>query len=187
MSNTFYFLRHGHTKVDKALSVSQWVLSDRGEEQAKKLAQEEVFKGIDIIISSTEKKAYQTAKPIADALGKEIMQVEEICELDRDKGEFVGPEEYEERVKLCLEHPDESIHNWETANHALERFSKKVSELDKKYENKKILIVGHGFTINLYFAKLLGILDQGYERLGTNDFADWGIIKNRKVVKDIAS
>lgn len=64
---------------------------------------------------------------------------------------------------------------------------KKIEEIDKHYENKKILIVSHGFTINLYFAKLLGILDKVYERFLTNNYADWGIVKNKKVIKDIAN
>ncbi len=186
MNNTFYFLRHGKTKVDKELPISQWVLSDVGEEQAKQLVQEGVFDEVDVIFSSTEEKAYQTAKPIADKFEKEIIQLEEISELNRDKGGFMKAEEYEKAVKRCLLDPKESVNNWETAESALRRFSQKVEELDSKYENKKILMVGHGYTINMYFAKLLGKLDSIYERLNTNGFADWGIVKNQAVVKDIA-
>ncbi len=94
--------------------------------------------------------------------------------------------EYEQTEKYCLENLDKSIYDWETAAHALERFIKKIEEIDKEYEDKKILIVGHAFTINLYFAKFLEVLDDVYRRFNKNDFADWGIIKNQKVVKDIA-
>jgi broad specificity phosphatase PhoE len=186
MNNTFYFLRHGQTKRDKAKPISKWILTDKGEEQAKKLAQENIFNDTDIIFSSTEEKAYQTAKPIADKLNKEITQLKEISELNRDRGGFMKPEAYEESVKYCLENLYSSVHNWETAIHALDRFSKKIEELDKKYENKKILVVGHGFTINLYFAKLLSVLDEVYDRFNTNDYADWGIVENKKVIRDIA-
>lgn len=186
MNNTFYFLRHGQTKRDGSVPISKWVLSDEGEKQAKRLAQADVFNDVEVIISSTEEKAYRTAKPIADKLGLDIIQVEEIAELNRDKGRFMKPEEYEKTIKQCLENLDESFNNWESAAHALERFEKKIRDLDRAYENKKILVVGHGFTINLYFAKLLGILKKTYERLGTNGFADWGIIKNQSVIKDIS-
>lgn len=185
MNNTFYFLRHGETKADKNLPISEWVLSQVGEEQAHQLAQQGIFKEVDIIFSSTEKKAYLTAKPIADSLGKEINQVEGVKELDRDKGGFMGVEEYEGAVKSALEYPEKSFHNWETANSALERFSKKIQELDREYKDKKILIVGHGFTINLYFAKLLGVLDKVYERFERNTYADWGVVKNQRVIRDI--
>lgn len=187
MNNTFYLLRHGATKKDSAVPISKWSLSEKGEEQARKLAEEDVFDEVDIIISSTEEKAYQTAKPIADKLRKEIIQYKEISELNRDMGGFMGPEDYEEAVKYALENLDKSLHNWETAESALERFSKKIEEIDNDYEDKKILVVGHGFTINLYFAKLLNKLNEVYERFNTNDYADWGIIKNNQVIKDISS
>ncbi len=186
MNNTFYFLRHGKTKVERERPVSQWVLSDVGEAQARQVAEEDVFDAVDIIFSSTEEKAYQTAKPIADAVGKEIIQLQAISELDRDKGGFMEREAYEQVAERCLRNPEESISHWEPAGDALRRFSQKIEELDREYENKHILIVGHGYTINMYFAKLLGTLDTVYERLATNDFADWGIVRAGAVVKDIA-
>lgn len=187
MNNTFYFLRHGETKVDKNTPISKWILTERGEVQAKQLAKDGVFRDIDLIFSSTEEKAYQTALPIAESLNKKVTKLEEIVELDRDKGAFMEAKDYEKAIEDCLKHQLESVNNWETANHALERFEKKIGELDRKFKDMKILIVGHGFTINLYFAKLSSVLDQVYERLETNDFADWGIIKNQKVVRDIAN
>lgn len=187
MNNTFYFLRHGQTKRVENKPISKWILSELGDKQAQNLTQGDIFKDVDLIFSSTEEKAYQTAKPIADKLGKEIIQIEEISELNRDQGGFMKPNEYEEAIKYCLQHLGESKHNWETSAHALGRFSKKIEELDKEYEGKKILIVGHGFTINLYFAKLLGTLDTVYERFRANDYADWGIIRNKKVIRDIRS
>lgn len=186
MNNTFYFLRHAETKVDKNTPVSKWVLSEYGEKQAEQRASEGIFDDVDVVFSSAEGKAYQTAKPIADKIGMSITQLKEIDELDRDKGEFLSSEDYEHKIKYCLEYSKESVNNRETAEHALIRFENKIDELDRDYENKKILVVGHGFTINMYFAKLLGLLDQTYKRLGQNDFADWGVVKNQKVIKDIA-
>lgn len=186
MNNTFYFLRHAKTKVDKNKPISQWVLSEIGESQAKQLTLDGVFKDIDLIFSSTEDKAYKTALPIAGSINKPVVKLSEIIELNRDDGGFKDSDEYEKTVKLCLKNPDKSFSNWETARHALQRFSKKISELDKEYDDKKILVVGHGFTINMYFAKLLNVFDNVYERLSLNNYDDWGIIKNKKVLKDIA-
>lgn len=187
MNSTFYFLRHAETKVDKNTPISKWILSEKGKEQARQLAEGGSFDDVDIVCSSAEQKAYQTAKLIAEKLGKAVTRLAEINELDRDAREFLGPDDYEEKVEYCLKHPSESVNSWETVEHALERFEKKIDELDRQYENKKILVVGHGFTINLYFAKLLGVLDGVYERLNKNNFGDWGVVKNQKVVKDIAN
>jgi broad specificity phosphatase PhoE len=186
MNNTFYFLRHGATQRDSNFPISQWLLSEKGQEQARKLAQQDIFDNIEIIYSSTEEKAYQTAKPIADKLKKGIKQIREISELNRDNGGFIKLDEYQQNIKECLTNLDKAVSNWESGAHALERFSNKIEELDQQYENEKILVVGHGFTINLYFAKLLHVLDHVYERFNTNSYGDWGIVEKGKVLKDIA-
>ncbi len=77
MNNTFYFLRHGKTQKDQKVPISKWKLSEIGEDQAGRLAQEGVFNSVDVIFSSTEDKSYETAKPIAEQLGKEIIQLKE--------------------------------------------------------------------------------------------------------------
>lgn len=186
MNNTFYFLRHGKTKVDKDLPVSKWVLSEIGEDNSRKLAEGSDFDNIDLIFSSTEHKAFQTAEPIADKLNKEIIQLGGIAELNRDEGGHMEVEDYEENVRICLLHLNESVKKWEPAVNALERFTKQIELLDEKYENKNILVVGHAYTINMYFASLLRELENVYERLHTNSFNDWGVTKNRVVLKDIS-
>jgi broad specificity phosphatase PhoE len=185
MNNTLYLLRHGKTKVDKDVPISQWALTDFGKQQAQDVASNDHFKDIDIIITSAEGKAMETAQPLADALGKKIIQVAELSELDRDKGGFMDADVYEATAKEALTNRDVSVRNWETATHALERFSAAIDEINKQYEGKRILIVGHGYTMNLYFAKLLGELDKVHERMEHNDFCDWGIIKEGKIIKDL--
>lgn len=186
MNNTLYILRHGTTKVDRNTPVSEWVLSEQGESQANKVANEKIFADIDLLLSSTEEKAYKTILPLAQKLGKKVTKLKDLCELDRDTGDFLEPDVYEKTIQLCLENPDESFNNWETANHALERFAKQISKLNSNYVDKKIMIAGHGFTINMYFAKLLNSLDEVYERMNRNDFADWGIVRNQAVIQDIS-
>ncbi len=185
MANTIYFLRHGHTQIDRDTPIHKWVLSVRGETEASQVADNRELQGVDIIVSSTEHKAYQTAKPLADRLGKEIIQVEELSELDREASGLLHPNEYEEAVRECMTYQDRSSHQWETADHALNRFSKKIEQINREYKDKKILIVGHGMTMNLYFAKLAGELDHAFDRLGQNNFCDWGVVKEEKIIKEL--
>ncbi|NQV91307.1 histidine phosphatase family protein [Candidatus Woesearchaeota archaeon] len=185
-NNTLILLRHGQTKVDSILPIAQWVLTEAGEQISDLLKEVEYFQDVDIIICSTEPKSYQTIKPLLDKLGKNVIKYEEISELQRP-GPLMGYGKYEETVKKTLENRGQSFEKWETANHALNRFSKKIEEIDGLFEGKKILIVGHAYTMNLYFAKLLNKLDDIHKRLETNKFSDYGIIKNGIVLKDIAS
>lgn len=185
--NTLVFLRHGKTKIDPTTPISQWQLSDVGTEQAARVATQSVFDDVDVVVSSTEQKAIDTAAPIAYRLGKEIITAQDLSELDRDAGGFMDPETYEQTARACLENPEMSVRNWETASHALTRFNSAVQRLEGEYPGKKILIVGHGYTINMYFAEKLGKLDEVYERLDTNDFCDWGVVRDGVVVTDLGA
>ncbi len=186
-NNTFIFLRHAETKVDSNIKISHWILTKKGKNDAFNISKLKLFDDVDIIISSNEDKAYQTAYPLSEKLHKEIIRDENLNEIIRDHGRFIkNKEEYLKNMKLCVENRNQRFNNWETGNHALERFSKRIEEIDSKYSNKKILIAAHGGVINLYFAKILGELDKIFERMLTNTFCDYGIIQNGKVLKDIA-
>lgn len=185
-SNILIFLRHAETQVDNKVKNSEWSLNDKGKVETLEIAKSNFFDDIDIIIASTEKKAYKTIYPLAEKLKKKILREEELNEIIRDHGKFLETNEYITTMKLCLKNKDQSFNNWETANNALERFSKKIEEIDYEYDRKKILIVSHGTVINLYFAKILGKLEYVFDRAQTNTFCDYGIIQNKKVMKDIA-
>ena len=46
-----FFLRHGATQKDSNFPISQWILSEKGQEQANKLVQQNMFDDVDIIYS----------------------------------------------------------------------------------------------------------------------------------------
>ncbi|MFW9969940.1 MAG: histidine phosphatase family protein [Candidatus Odinarchaeota archaeon] len=186
-NNTFIFLRHAETEVDRNIKISNWKLSKQGKKDALDLINLNLFSDVDVIISSNEDKAYKTAYPLSEKLHKEVTRDKNLNEINRDHGRFLdNKEEYLKYMKFCIENRNQSINNWETGNHAIERFTKQIVEIDNKYINKKILIVTHGGVINLYFAKIKGELDKIFERILSNMFCDYGIIQNGKILKDIA-
>jgi broad specificity phosphatase PhoE len=186
VNNILIFFRHAETKIDKGVKNSEWSLTDKGKLDALTIAKSNFFDDIDIIIASAEEKTYKTIYPLAEKLKKEVLREAELNEILRDHGKFLETKEYLTTMKLCLINKDQSFNNWETANKALERFSKKIEEIDNDYDDKKILIVSHGTVINLYFAKFLGKLEHVFNRAQTNTFCDFGIIQNEKVIRDIA-
>lgn len=185
--NTLILLRHAETNVNKNTIISKWTLTDKGQKDASNLFNSDLFRDVNIIITSREEKAYQTAYPLSERLHKKIIRDENLNEISRDKGSYLKTkDEYLKTMKQCLENKNQLYNNWETANHALERFSKALHKIDFKYSNKKILIVAHGGVINLFFAYILEQLDRIFERFLSNTFCDYGIIQNSKVIKDIA-
>ena len=185
-NNTLIFLRHAKTKVDRKIKNSEWELTEKGKNEASNLSNLELLSDIDVIITSDEDKAYYTSLPLAEKLQKEILRDKDLNEIMRDSGKFLETEDYLKTVKLSMENRDKSYNNWETAGTALERFSQKIEEINKNHDSKKILIVAHGVVINLYFAKLMNALNNTYNRAMSNTFCDIGIIKDGKIIKDIA-
>ncbi len=185
MENELIFIRHAKTKVDKEVPIENWVLTEEGEKQAEEIANSGEFDEVNLLICSNEDKSYLTIKPFADKLDKEIIRVEDLGEIKRPDSEKLSLEEYEDMKVQVFGDLDFTEHNWETANHALERFKKVVEEIDNKYENKKILICSHGTVMTLYFAEMKNELDNLMERWKNLEFGAIGIIKNGEVVRDI--
>ncbi|MHA2401074.1 MAG: histidine phosphatase family protein [Promethearchaeota archaeon] len=185
-NNLFIILRHAETKVEKGIKNSKWELSHRGKQEAFNLTKLNIINDVDIIVTSNEDKAYKTAVPLANKLKRNITRVKELNEINRDNGQFLENEDYLYTMKRCMTERDQSFNTWETADRALNRFSKKIQEIESRYNNKKILIVAHGVVINLYFGKLLRKMDIIFERYLTNTFCDYGIIQKNKVIKDIS-
>jgi broad specificity phosphatase PhoE len=197
MNNTLVFLRHGATQLtkdsttDEVLPISRWVLSGEGKIQAEKAAENPELQDVDLIVISTEEKAWETAQPLIERLRKEgrkfeIVRSERIAELNRDEGGYMDKQTYEKAAKEMLMNRDVSVSNWETANHALERFTTGVGIVDAEYSNRKILFIGHGYTFGMYFAQQKGELDKNlYEWVHSRGFCDWGIVKDGKVIRDL--
>jgi len=185
MDNELIFVRHAKTKIDKSIPIENWVLTEEGQRNAKEIAQSREFDDGDILISSSEKKSYLTLKPLADKLGKKIIQIKDLSEIKRPDSEKLSSEEYIEMKVKIFNDRDFSMHDWETANHALERFRNAVNQIDRGYENKKILICSHGTVMSLYFAYLQHQLDNLMERWKSLKFGAVGIVKNNGVVRDI--
>ena len=185
MNNTFYFLCHAETKMDKSVPVSYWKLSKGGKKEAYELADVGMFDDIDAIVTSEEEKAVQTAAPIAKRLGVEPMCIAELGEINRDGGGFLEKDEFDKAIQVSLTNLDESHYEWEKGRDALERFQGAIDKIDSECDHKNILIVAHGCVVNLYFAHLLDKLDKAHARMVKTRFCDWGMVQDGEVVEDI--
>ncbi len=119
------FLRHAETEKDPSINPKLWGLSREGEDNAKKLLEVPELMKADKIYSSSEKKAFLTVKPIADALSKEVEQLSFFDEVKRgDK--FLSKEDFEKEKLLQLEDIDYHAFNGESGREALSRFKEGV-------------------------------------------------------------
>jgi len=185
MNNELIFIRHAKTKVDKEIPIENWVLTEEGIKQAQGVANISDFHDADLLISSDEEKAYLTLRPLADKLGKKILKVSELGEIKRPNSEKLTLEQYEAMKVKIFQDLNYSDYDWETANSALSRFKQAIEKIDNKYANKKIIICAHGTVMTLYFASLAGEMNDLMKRWKGLEFGAVGIIKNKKLIRDI--
>jgi len=179
-----FIVRHSETEKDPNKNAVEWVLSTIGEEQAVELSNNIILQKANVIYSSNEIKSYLTIKPLADKLGLEIKQVEDLGEVKRgDK--FLTKEEFEIEKFKQLEDLDYPAFGGETGNQALTRFESAIQKIEKENPDKNIIIVSHGTILNIYFAKLLDRFSAIKNRWKATEFGAIGIVENNFVIRDI--
>ncbi len=186
MNNTLIFLRHGSTLMNPETPAASWILSEEGKKEVVELVQTGVFDDINIIISSDEQKAIQTAKPLADRLHKKVILEKNFRELERGTASIKEKQDYNRVVMRIFEDKEYSYQTWETAINTLKRFNKGLEKIERNYSDSKILVISHRIILSLYFAELLRTPDtEIFNRWKLLRFCAWGIVRKKKILKDI--
>lgn len=153
-----YVMRHGQTEWNKngIIQGQQDIeLNETGIEQARN--QIKIFneKNIDLIISSTLKRAKKTAQTVSSDKKVEIIYDDRLKE--RKFGEYEGTpsnfnEDYLYNTKTNINEK-----NIETAQELYKRVESILNEVKEKYKDKKVLLVTHGGTTRAIEAYFYGV------------------------------
>ncbi|MFW9849308.1 MAG: histidine phosphatase family protein [Candidatus Thorarchaeota archaeon] len=183
MTADIIILRHAQTSINSTIPVTEWNITNRGMQDAQSIADTGVFDNVLSIYSSPEKKALSTAHTFAKRLGLDVITKSGLAELDRGSEFHESKEHYIRCVNSVLSFPPEQVEGWESTQHALERFSQTIEniELEEEYS----LIVSHGIVMSLYFAECQNIREKSFQRWMNLPFLAWGKISQGKVLKDI--
>jgi isoleucyl-tRNA synthetase len=159
--NKYFVMRHGGTEGNEKGVVSyknqgEDNLTTLGIEQVKGSVKDLKEKNIDLIISSTFTRTKETTEILKNELGLSDDQVvfsEDLIEIN--PGEYDGKswDDYHEFI-YNMESPDWFCHKMpggESLKDVHTRMGKALYDLEKKYENKNILIVTHGGPAWLLF------------------------------------
>jgi broad specificity phosphatase PhoE len=147
---TLYLIRHAHSQRT-ALPAEAWALSEPGIRQARKLAELPFWREVQIICSSWEPKALQTAQIVAEQHSLPIEPVFDLRELRRTEG---CVPDYESAVREVLANPLKSYHGWEPAGEAQTRIVTAIERLLMLHEGATLAVVSHGLVLTLYLAYL---------------------------------
>ena len=145
------YLTHPQVQVDLDVPVPAWGLSDVGKARVYALVKAGWLSGTTQIVSSGERKAIETAEPIAAALDVKLEIRPTMHENDRSATGFLPPVEFELMADEFFANPVSSIRGWERAVDAQARIVGETEEVLRRKLYGDILFVGHGAVGTLLF------------------------------------
>ncbi len=174
------FIRHGESEANKTgifAGFSDFDLSEKGREQAERTA-EYVFKNfkVDKIYSSDLKRAYNTALPISEKFGLEIIKDERLREINIGDWEgkiiasLVGDPDFE----IWRNDIGKSVApNGESIRQLSERFFAATDEIAKSNIDKTVVIVTHATALRTLVCR--------FSKKDIDDMKDVGWVTNASV------
>jgi len=160
MKKYLILVKHSLPEIVENVPAHEWELSEAGRVLAQKLALRLVVYQPEVIISSVEPKAKQTAEIIAAKHDIEIQFVEGLHEHDRSKVGYLPRDEFQSAVREFFEKPGRLVFGSESADVCHARFQRAVNSILDQNLDKTVVIVAHGTVISLFVARLTGISDQ---------------------------
>ena len=170
--NTYFLLRHGQadhiisgtiaSKNTEATNPPH--LTKVGISQARKAAEELAGKGISMIYSSPYARTMETAEIVAERLGLKVVQDDRLVEIDAGFLDGKSIEEYREFFRKPEEELTKKAGGGEDLYDVRDRVNGFLDDVEKKYDNESILVVGHAASLmaleSVYTGK--GILEISY-------------------------
>ena len=150
--NKLILVKHSLPEILPEMPASEWHLSAEGRQRCQVLADELTGHAPDLIFSSQEPKAQETAQIVAQQLFKPLFIVPGLHEHKRKTVRFTDADQFEVSVKEFFEQPDALVFGEETAAQALNRFSGAVNQLVSQNRGQNLIVVSHGTVITLFVA-----------------------------------
>lgn len=140
--------KHAEPAVDPAIAANQWPLTEAGRAAAQRLGVAWRDLGIDLVVSSTERKAVETGQIAAEALGVTFQTGHDLHEHERpfiaDRAAFDA-----QMATFFLDRP---------AHQPVERrFTAGLDALVKAHRGLRLAVVAHGTVLSLHLAARYGV------------------------------
>jgi broad specificity phosphatase PhoE len=135
-------------------------LTERGREEAERLAAWLALEPLDAVISSPLRRARETAQPLAHAYGLEVEVHDGLVEYDARADHYIPAEEL--KVTRDVRWQAMLDGRWEEfGGEAPERFRDRIvpgiSSVVERFPGGRVAVICHGGVINVYLGALLGL------------------------------
>jgi broad specificity phosphatase PhoE len=151
------YVTHPQVRINPAVPVPQWELSDLGAARARAFAAHPLARAVTAIHSSGETKAIELAHALAAVSGAGVTTDPGLGENDRSATGYVPQDRFEQLADAFFGHPDDSVSGWETARAAQDRivaaFERALAGHDAA---RPIAFAGHGGVGTLLKCHLAG-------------------------------
>ncbi len=151
------YLTHPQVAIDPDRAVTEWSLSVEGRNRVEALAKSGALAGTARIVSSAERKALETAAPLAAVLGLTVEIRAAMHENDRSATAYLREKEFEATADAFFAYPAVSIRGWETAAAAQSRIVAEVESVLADTDPGTLLLVGHGAVGTLLYCHWAGL------------------------------
>lgn len=157
MSKCLILVKHSVPEVIENVPAREWKLSEEGLPRAEQLAHRLIRFQPEVIVSSKEPKAKETAESIAKVLALQFHVADNLHEHDRGNVPYLSREQFRATVEQFFDQPDQLVFGQETANQSHDRFSQALQTVMSSHPDKTVVLVAHGTVISLFVSRLLGV------------------------------
>ena len=109
------YVTHPQVRMDPAVPVPRWSLSEEGFARARSFAQHPLVKAVRRIVASDETKAIELAQAMSVTTGAPFTTDAEFGENDRSSTGYVPADRFERLADAFFAHPNASVEGWEPA------------------------------------------------------------------------
>ena len=154
-------MRHGlPVRVEGAEGPADPVLTDEGRRQSERLAEWLAHEHIDRLMSSTLRRAQQTAAPVGDRLGLGVELVQGLSEFDADADSYIPIEELRQtrdpRFFALVEGRWDELGSTVDPSAFADLVHTTIEGVIERFPGQRVAVVCHGGVINLYLGRILG-------------------------------
>lgn len=149
--------RHARPDVDPARPSAEWTLGVDGMQGSLRLAERLRGLAIDLVVSSVEPKAVETARLIASTLELPSQSGHDLHEHIRSSTGFLDGDSFETSMQRLFAEPDRLVFGDETANAAAARFEAALEALHRVHRGRRLCVVSHGTVMALHLERRYGV------------------------------
>ncbi len=146
-------IKHASPQVEPLVPPELWALSDKGRGQCPGLAEAVRPYQPALFICSSERKAEETGRAVAELLGVTAASSPGLGEHDRSDVPHMPSREFISMMELFFRRPQERVLGAETADEATERFEKALAAQLDTHPQGNLAVVSHGTVIALFLAR----------------------------------